>query len=264
MDENEVYHNDTSRIGKSGLDLIAQAPAKYYAKYLDPNREREKKTPALITGSAMHTLILEPYKFSSEFAVMPEFSGEGMKKRKEAWEQNNVGKQPISMETYNQVSRMRDAAMSHPLVPELLSVGVVEQRMDWEDPATGALCKGKPDFRNTSSGLIIDLKSTEDASENGFTKSAYSFRYHVQAPFYTDGARLNGFNPTGFVFVAIEKEPPYLVNVYFADEQFMAHGRMVYQQDLETYMECVMTGKWPGYSPEIKPLSLPTWVANKL
>lgn len=264
MDENEVYHSDISRIGKSGLDLIAQCPAKYYAKYLDPNRKREKKTPALVTGSALHCIVLEDHKFAELFAVMPEFSGTGSQARKEDWITANKGKDFISLETYDQVSRMRDSVMRHPLVPELLSQGVVEQRIDWENLETGAMCKAKPDFRNTRNRLIVDLKSTEDASEEGFTRSAFKYRYHVQAPFYTDGAIANGLSPEGFVFIAVEKEPPYLVNIFYADEEMMSFGRRTYHRDLETYMDCVMSGQWPGYSPEIKPLSIPRWAANNL
>lgn len=264
MDENAVYHSDTSRIGKSGLDLIAQSPAKYYAKYLDPNREREKKTPALITGSAFHTLVLESWKFQEQFAVSPNFSGDGSTKKKEQFKEANQGKDIITLETYETVSRMRDSVMKHPICKELLEIGAVEQRIDWEDAASGALCKAKPDFRNTKNRLIVDLKSTDDASEDGFAKSAYNYRYHVQSAFYTDGAFMNGLDPSGFVFIAVEKEPPYLVNVFFADDDLISLGRRTYHRDLETYMECVMSGNWPGYSPEIKPLRLPKWAANNL
>lgn len=264
MDENEVYHADVSRIGKSGLDLIAQCPAKYYAKYLDPNREREKPTKALVTGSALHSLVLETDKFVKEFVVAPEFKGEGARKKMDYWISENYDKKIIDRATYDTIARMRDSIMRHPLVPDLLSQGVVEQRINWTDPMTGAHCKAKPDFRNTQNRLIVDLKSTEDASEEGFSRSAYKYRYHVQAPFYTDGAHANGLFPEGFVFIAVEKEPPYLVNVFFADEAFMDFGRRMYQRDLETYMDCLMSGRWPGYSPEIKPLRLPRWAANNL
>lgn len=262
MNENDMYHADSTRIGKSGLDLIAQCPAKYYAKYIDPNREREKKTPALILGSALHTIILEPFKFNSEFAVKPVFSGDGARSRESEWIENNRGKQPITLEQYQTVSRMRDSVAKHPLFDDLFSEGVAEQRIDFDDWYTGAKCKAKPDFRNTRNGLIVDLKTTEDASDRGFAKSAYTYRYYVQAPFYFDGAQANGLNPTGFVFVAIEKEPPYLVNIFYADDEFMDAGRTAYRNDLETYLKCLETGTWPGYSEEIKPLRLPAW-ANK-
>ena len=33
-----------------------------------------------------------------------------------------------------------------------------------------------------------------------------------------------------------------------------------YIEDLETYANCKNTGIWPGYSEEIKPLNLPSWL----
>lgn len=259
MDDNTMYHSDVSRIGKSGLDLVAKAPAYYYAKYLDHNREREKQTKALAKGSAFHTIVLEPEKFQNEYAVAPEFSGKGSVAKKDAWIEQNFEKKILSIDEYNSISRMRDAIYKHPLGREILSIGVTEQRIDWKDDVTGALCKAKPDFFNTSTKLLVDLKSTEDASENGFSRSSFKYRYHVQAPFYFDGAVHNGYNPQGFVFIAVEKEPPYLVNIFFADSIFMEFGRDVYRKDLTTYLECLHSGVWPGYSSEIKPLQLPRW-----
>lgn len=259
MDENEAYHSDTSRIGKSGLDLINKAPAKYWEKYLNPNREREKQTEALLIGSATHSLLFEPDKFPNEFVVSPSFSGEGSKKRREDFLQMNEGKKPISLDVYNDISRMVDSIRKHPLMSELLSGGVAEYRLDWQDDFTGAHCKCKPDFRNVNNGLIIDLKTTEDASEEGFQRSAWKYRYHVQSAFYEDGVRANFLPFNGFVFIAVEKEPPYLVNVYFADQDFVSLGRRQYQEDLETYMKCLQSGVWHGYSPEIKPLTPPHW-----
>ena len=259
MEANEMYHADVSRIGKSGLDLIAKAPAYYYAKYLDPNRDREKQSKALDQGSAFHSIVLEGDKFQDEYVVAPLFKGKGSEALKDEWIQKNFDKKILSMDDYNMVSRMRDAIFKHPLGHELLSVGVTEHRIDWQDEATGALCKAKPDFFNTSSKLIIDLKSTDDASESSFSHSSFKYRYHVQAPFYFDGAVHNGYNPQGFVFIAVEKEPPYLVNIFFADSLFMEFGRDVYRRDLETYLECRRSGIWPGYSSEIKPLQLPRW-----
>ena len=262
MDENQMYHGDLTRIGKSGLDLIHKCPALYWAKYLDPNREREEKSKALNIGSAAHLLTLEPEKFAHEYVIEPSFRGTGSRARKEEFLLENEGKNFLTIEEYNQVRRMRDSVTRHPIVRSLLEKGHAEQRIDWIDPWTGALCKAKPDWFDTETRFIVDLKTTEDASEYGFGRSAFKYRYHVQSPFYFDGAVANGMNPQGFVFVAVEKKPPYLVNVFFADAELMQHGRLEYQRDLETYLECVRTDTWPGYGDEVKTLRLPGWVTK--
>ena len=55
---NEVYHAHES-ISKSGLDLILRSPAHYRF------RERSEPTRAMQLGTASHTAILEPARFTN-------------------------------------------------------------------------------------------------------------------------------------------------------------------------------------------------------
>lgn len=263
MNDNEKYHADITRISKSGLDLIHKAPAKYYAHYIDPNRDPEKRTEALIDGGAFHTIILEPDKFDKEFVVSPVFRGEGSMKARSDFAKANAGKDIITMETYNKVSRMRDAVMEHPVANKIFSnSGLIEKQFNWEDQITNAPCKIKPDFHSTKYNVTADLKSTEDASDDAFGRSAFKYRYHVQAPFYIDGLGENGIKSESFMFVAAEKSPPYLVSVYFIEPDEMNLGRRTYVDDLKVYMKCRTENNWPGYGNEIRPLKLPGWTKN--
>jgi len=257
MMTNEQYHADTSRISKSGLDLINQAPAKYYHRYLDPNAKPRKSTKTFDFGSSMHSIINEREKFDQEFIVSPNFTGEGSKFKREMFAAANKDKTVISAEMFDHITGMRKSVFNHPIASKLLSHGVAEQTFTWIDPETGAPCKCRPDWWNDDKRYIIDLKSTPDARQNPFMRSAFKYRYHVQAPFYFDGLEANGMKPKRFVFIAVEKEPPYLVNVFFYPETEMEFGRQIYRENLETYMECKRTGIWNGYTNEIKPLEIP-------
>lgn len=262
---NEQYHSDTSRISKSGLDLIAKSPAHYYARYLDPNRVPSEPTKALITGSAVHAAILEPHKFFEEFAVMPAFNGrtnEG-KEQKALWLASNQGKTIIDLDTYDLCMRLRDKVHAHRAAAELLKVGKAEQTIRFTDPNTDAPCKCRPDFI-TPDGIILDLKTTSDASPDSFGRSAWQYRYHVQAAFYTDGYTIDrGYSPEGFVFIAVETTEPYQVAVYHADEAIVSAGRQTYIPELLIYQECRRTGQWPGYGDEIQPLRLPAYAMKR-
>lgn len=260
MKVNQMYHADVSRISKSGLDLIAKCPAKYWHKYLDPNREEEKKTDALIVGNAFHVLTLEPDIFPHHFVIKPKFSGTGSVAKRHEFEALNSDKDIIDMETYDTVRRMRDSVMSHPVAAQLFSVGQAEQVLTWYDLATDAPCKARMDWFNTRMNLIADLKSTEDASDEAFSKSAYKYRYHVQDAFYFDGAQQSKLRPNGMIFVAVEKKPPYLTNVFYFEDDVRDFARRTYRDDLRTYMQCKATNQWPGYEPKAKALKLPTWV----
>lgn len=277
MNENEVYHADKSRIGSSGLKLIAKSPAHYYAEYLDPNRVRKEQSKALFEGSAVHAAILEPDVFEEEYVVLDdskiiqEIGGakpRSTTKYKE-WLQSKqeviqAKKQTIlDLDTFNLCLRLRDTVWRHPIASQILSEGTAEERSDWTEPETGALCKIKPDFKSSSARLIVDIKTAEDASPEKFGRSALNYGYHIQAPFYLDGARETGFDAEGFVFIVLEKTPPYAIALYYVDAETYNFGRETYLELLEVYLRCLKTGIWHGYPEEVQRLQIPSWALRK-
>lgn len=261
---NKDYHADVSRISKSGLDLISKSPLHYWSKYLDPNREPESPTPAMTIGSAFHSIVLEPDKFNIEFAVAPKVDRR-TSVGKQLWsdfEELNAGKTVITSEQYDTIQRMRDSVRSHPAASLLLASGVAEQTIQWNDADTGVACKARPDWMNHR-GIIVDLKSTEDASHDAFMRSCLHYRYHVQSAFYLDGINASGTSFDTFVFVAVEKSPPYATAVYVAPENFVSLGRESYMADVWKYYDCVKSGTWHGYPKEIQTLQLPAYAFKK-
>ena len=115
------------------------------------------------------------------------------------------------------------------------------------------------DFINEAHELIIDLKSTTDASYTAFGYSCIEYRYHVQQPFYLDGLAAVGQRMKGFVFVAVEKQPPYAVACYTIDPDSCRIGRDLIRRNLETYARCHDSDIWPGYEP-LRDLDLPAKV----
>lgn len=267
-DENAVYHADIRRIGKSGLDLIAKSPAHYYAKYLDPNRVWEEQTTALLFGSAAHSAVFEPNEFAKQYVIAPKLNlrTNAGKAALEEFYQMHKGKKVITTEMYDSVMFMKDAVYENPTAAVLLQSGIAEQRIDWvkeiiteDGEFREVACKAKPDWQS-SNDFIVDLKTTEDASPKGFAKSVWNYRYHVQAPFYWDAFEFkNGRPPRGFIFIAVEKTPPYAVALYYAPHPLMDRGRSTYERDLRTYAKCKETGLWPAYGSDLMELQLPPW-----
>ena len=195
---------------------------------------------------------------------------------KEEWLKNNGHRNVMTQEQWDQVHAMRDAVMKHPAANALLTgaPGFAELSVYWKDPETGELCRCRPDFWRMD-GIVVDLKSTEDASPAAFARSMSKYHYHVQNSFYMDGINLalrqagvvGGFDdrpkhPTSakaFVFVACEKRYPYAVGVYALDPASVELGRATYRRNLNTYAECRRTGIWPAYGERIESISLPEW-----
>ena len=99
-----------------------------------------------------------------------------------------------------------------------------------------------------------DRADRAHASPAAFAKSVANFRYDVQQAHYCEG-----FNVDRFVFVAIEKEPPYLVGVYVLDDIAELRGQRLRERDIQLYLDCAENDFWPGYSATIAELSLPNW-----
>ncbi|OOF51423.1 exodeoxyribonuclease VIII [Rodentibacter genomosp. 1] len=248
---NAEYHAH-SAISKSGLDLIDKSPAHYFYR-------EKKSTPAMIFGSAFHDLVLLPDKFTQLYCVMPEElnlrTKEG-KVFKEKVESENLT--VLSYTDYQHIEKMKESLLNHPMADKLLAQGKPEISIFWRD-SIGVECRCRPDFLNNS-GIIVDLKTTTDASPTGFAKSIANFRYHVQDAYYSNGYfHAFGEPPKGFVFIAIEKEPPYAIGVYTLDDIAKIEGENRFKANLETYKNALETNQWHAFSPQIETLSLPHW-----
>ena len=225
----------------------------------------------MIFGSAFHTLVLEPELFDKEYIVesanAPKRPTETQRNAKkpsnqtlsaiafwDSFDAKAKGKTFISLEDLERLTIMKQRVLEHPAASAILNMsGVCEQSYQWKDEQTGEICKSRPDFHTDDGSLIVDLKTTSDASELGFQKSVHNFRYHVQAAFYLRSIK----KADTFVFIAVESKPPYLVAVYNASPEMIAAGNRVADKNLATLAQCRKSGKWIGYSEEITTLDLP-------
>lgn len=267
---NAEYHA-MDCVSKSHLDEVNKSPFHYWDKYINPNRVVIEPTKQMLLGSAMHTMVLEPELFEKEYIVesanapkRPTAIQRNAKKPSsqtldaiaywEEFDKKAVGKNLISIDDYERLTIMKQRIFDHPAASTILSLsGVAEQSYQWKDNQTGEICKSRPDFHTDDGSLIVDLKTTSDASELGFQKSVHNFRYHVQAGFYLRSIK----EAEQFVFIAVESKPPYLVAVYNASPEMIAAGNRVADKNLATLAQCRKSGKWTGYSEEITTLDLP-------
>lgn len=258
---NREYHADGA-VSKSDLDLINRSPLHYFEEKNNPREQTE----AMLFGSVVHKLVLEPETFSTEYAILPKAdrrTREGKELYREFTEAL-ADEAVISEELYTEAFKVAEAVRNNPIARKLLQGGKAEQSYFWVDSDTGAECKCRPDYIRPD-GVVIDLKTTENASPEKFTKTAYDYRYHVQAWWYLNGLRQNGIPAEDFIFIAVEKKPPYAVCVYAADELMLTLGETEAKENLNTYVDCLTSGIWHGYekTPEIHSLSLPEWVIKK-
>ena len=263
--ENAEYHALTSVVSKSHLDLVARSPLHYWARYVDPKRVEPEPTAAMLLGTAVHTHILELPEWDARYIAAPEGIDRRYKAGKDAWaafEAESTGRTVISRADAELVMAMGRAVHGHPAAAYLLGLpGKAETTWMWTDEATGLECKCRPDWLVDDGSMIVDLKTTEDASPAGFAKSIANFRYHVQASWYLDGLeRATGRRPEQFIFICVEKKAPHAVAVYAADAEMVAAGQVTAARDMLLLAECRDADYWPAYSDQIETISLPPWM----
>ena len=109
--------------------------------------------------------------------------------------------------------------------------------------------------------LILDLKTTDDASPEAFGKKAFNLGYHIQAAYYTYLVQqCFGDENVDFLFCAIERNRPHCVGLYRAPELMIQKGRDLFDRALNTLSACKLSERFPGYVSTVSDLSIPAWV----
>lgn len=241
-------------VSKSSLDQFAKSPAHYKHVILDGNRPTT--TSAMFLGSALDTLLLTPDLFSETYAVVPD-----IRRGTKAWDEfvaQNPGKQLIKIDEMDQIHSMVMSLRKHPEAAKLLTDGTPQVSFKWQDRQSGLLCKGRADY--VRGNTVIDVKTTQNAGPNEFSKSIASFRYHVQAAYYLEAMAQTGHKVSDeFLFIAVEKEPPYLVAVYKLDHEALSLGMATFAAELCHLANCLKRDEWPGYASGIDTIGLPKW-----
>jgi uncharacterized metal-binding protein len=246
-------YRERPEVNKSLLDLVAVAPAKARA-YLDG--ADQEQTVSMLLGTAVHCATNEPEKL----VCIPRFDKRTKQGKADAEEYfGNITDHDflaVEEDVFEKAHQIASSVKTHPRAKALLDKGSAEVTVISE--LDGVPVKCRVDWMRDN-GLLVDLKTTQDASPEGFARSVAKYRYHVQCALYTDACRSAGVDVRSFVFVAVETKPPYLVACYMLDPLDIERGRTQYRRDLATYRECVESGTWKGYSDDIKVLELPAW-----
>lgn len=239
----------------SMLKLMAQPPAK--AKYqIDFPPE---PSDALTMGDGCHAAVFEPERFESEFARTPKINRRTSAGKAEwaAFEAAAMsdGKAVLPADKYDKAVALRDAIWTtdNAVRSILASPGKVERSFVWEDPESGVLCKARADWmclwRKWT--VCLDLKTTDVAAPWRFKYAIRKFHYAKQAAFYLDGLDVLAKTTRRWLWLAVEKEPPYLTALYEPTPAMLAAARREYRCWIDTLKQCLESGVWPGYGDAI-------------
>lgn len=256
---NEREYDLSEGIRRSDLWKLKKSPKHFKYEMENPS----DPTPAMVFGTAVHCAVLTPEVFYEQYtAAKLDGRTKGGKAERQAILES--GKVILTPEQLNTISGISVAIRENQFAKRLLS-GPHETPYFWTDDVTGEKCKCRTDCEVDIGGqhVIVDLKTCADASTEAFMRDAVKLGYHVQAAMYAEGVKAVTGKESAFVFVCVEKEAPFGINILQADDAFMLHGTDEYRYLLGLYHKCMELDEWPGYSGfdgSINTLELPAWL----
>lgn len=293
MTEDE-YRGDPGA-AQSILKIFALRSAEHAKYQLDHPKE---PTAVMQFGTALHMAVLQPERFEAEYqiaqpcqAVLKSGPNAGASCGKSAesyggeWfcgthsrGQISDNVKALSAEDHQRAVIMRDRMRGHPRGKRILEgVQHTELPAFWIDPGSGLRCKLLADAvgaMKLSGGreylFAFDLKTTRDASPHGFERQAFDLGYWIQAAHYTIGLDAVGLPVDGFIFGAIEHEPPHGRRFYRCTDRAIEMGmKLLLGEDGKSglyarWKRCIESNQFPGYDIRFGDLDLPAFGMGRI
>ena len=171
------------------------------------------------------------------------------------------GKIVLSVNDYETMQDMADAVHNHALTADFLSnMPHREISVSWYDEAFGCDCKCRPDalgfnINKPDQHIILDLKTYKGIAPT-FKWEANKRGYLISAAWYRRGIKAAKGDHCEFMFLVVEKEPPYSVSLHQADPFSLDVIDEEIEKAGEVFRECTENNRWPGWPNEIKSVGL--------
>lgn len=266
--ENLPFHEyqKLEGVNQTTLKQLLLSPAHYRAALT----AEHKDTPAMRLGRLVHDLALGVADFSDgAFRIASQNLKRTKKKEWALFEESTARAFPhaelVTHEEYKEAMRILRGLLFNDGVNGALSRcsdANCELSIRWQDEETGIICKARLDMVCDDAPLILDLKTTNDASPAAFSKTIANFGLHIQAAFYCMGVdALSAWPniPHRFGFLAVEKKPPYLAAYYALKDAALDEGKSIVRELLAELKHCREEETWPGYPEEAQVIDLPPW-----
>jgi exodeoxyribonuclease VIII len=253
-------------LSHSMLSCLAQNPMECKMRYVDdPPTLPRKDSAAFAMGHAVHCLALEPNEFSNRFAIAPKCDRR-TNAGKAQWAQFLVdceGKELLEDQEYEDALDCVRALNNH---PQFATIMAQPRRVEvpFEFDLFGHKFKAKPDAIIDSMKLILDIKTTDDASPHRWQWSAVDYGYHRQAWIYQRALERATHDLYRFIFAVVEKPKPSTrgipptVALYELDDATIEMGCDDTWRLVQDYESRIGIEWWQQpYSSGIVPLRLP-------
>lgn len=232
-----------SHLSYSSLSCFKESPR----SFIDYKLKEKKETDAMIFGSMVHCLILEPAEFENRYYVLDDAevciqiggakpratnAYKEWKSTEEAYAGDRV---IISLEDFNNANYMALNVKHNRAASKVLNQATEhEKKIEWE------LKNFK--FRGVIDGegedIIFDLKSCADASPKKFHRAIIEMDYHLQAALYLKGV---GVKKRYFI-IAMDRNNG--VSVHELSDSLIDHAMNEVDNLLDKFNECILNDEF--------------------
>lgn len=260
----------------SGLKIIAASTLAHYRQAVLFPKDDGQASVEKQFGKALHCALLEPDRFAERYAILPadapDRPTQAMRQAKkpsessvarvawwDAWEAENADRIVLSRSDYDRAQYMGDAGRADPVVGALLDGGQREVTLRWTDEDTGLPCKARADIWHEEIAICGDPKSVASAHPRAWERAILNFDYHLQHVHYSEGFKACGHPLKHFLFVLMEREPPYVVQTRQIDAQFEELGYRRWRRAMRLLAGAIQTNRWPAYGGGIQVTTPPAY-----
>lgn len=245
---NSEYHRDNEYLSSSDYKLLLKSPAELYEKKYGPKKVEESKD-FYTEGSVVHTLILEPHLFSTEYAVYPGLRKAG--REFEAFKAANTDRTIISKPQEQRCKYLLEGYRKLPQAVSLITGGYSEHTVCLN--YNGINTKVRADYININESYIVDVKTTAYESDlHNFKLTMEHWDYGLSAALYTKIMELHYGKPFTFYWLVLSKKDGTCDLYKMSDRTRMAGDRKIAKAQ-EIYKQCVSTGIWEASAEDRRP-----------
>lgn len=270
-----VYHGDCC-VGPSVSSTVLRAVEQrslrhgWMASHLNPDREESPKD-AFRLGTALHSLSFEGALSPKYFAISKydEFRTNEAKAWRDA--QINAGRTVLKQKDLKIVKDMCEALLEEPAIQQGLfdEKGEVETSVFHKDEETGLWLKVRPDVVPVNP-VLVDLKTTADASRRAVERNVIDYGYHMQLALAAEVIeKVVGTPIEECWLVMIEKEAPHTVVFAEIDMDLVAWGRVLNRAAMRKFADCLAKGTAAKHFPKTYrdgelTIRTPQWYSEQL
>lgn len=229
-------------VSYSSLKAFRKSP-KHYVQYLTQPRTT---TPAMLLGTVVECLTLEPESFEKRFMVAKKIdqrTKEGKAEYAQMIEKaTELNLTLIPEDIYETAKTCKESLYDHPVSRTIIDNRKrMQVQLKWKHKKTGVPVIGYVDFESSAweSDFIIDLKTAQSADPDEFVRQAGNLEYHIQCGAYMDGYPRTQFKYPNMAFLVVETSEPFNVSVFFCDPEYIKRSTDEFHGTMNAFKYCL-------------------------